>query len=199
MNVKLQTNLEFSAGIYFEDRLRFNRYSAALQMCTATNDHEQINIAMDRIKMFVYSELADTVFINQEDFERAEVLELLGVNITTLPQDPIDQIIGLMLYTKLSAITEGRIIIDALDISSLLGDNVVYMFESGDNLGPFCNDGWWNQPDTSHSKLENIKLEENVVKVPTTGWSKYNLNWNDLSTRKSGKTVEFEKLLGDAK
>jgi hypothetical protein len=197
MNVKLQINLEFSAGIYFNDQLRLNRYSAALQMCTATTDHDQINIAMDRLKIFVYSELADTVFVNQDDDERVQVLDLLGINVTTLPADPIDQVVGLALYTKLNAIMEGRIFIETLDISSTLGDDVIYMYEAGDPIGPFQTDGWWMLSDTSHSSVIEIETEENVVKVPNTGWTRYNLNWNDPDN--TGKTVFFGKLSKDAK
>jgi len=197
MNVKLQINLEFPGGIYYDDRLRLNRYSVGLGLCTATLDHEQINIAMDRVKMFVYSELADTVFINQDDVERAQVLDMVGLNMTTLPEEPIDQIIGLMLYTKLSAIMEGRMVIDTLTISSLLGDDVSYLHEAGDAVGPFQQPGWWELSDTSHNSFEAIETDQNVVKVPNTGWSKYNLNWNDLATMSPGKTVSFGKMSGN--
>jgi len=198
MNVRLQTNLEFPAGIYYDDRLRMNRYTVSVQLCTATADHEQINIAMDRLKMFVYSELADTVFINQEDAERAQVMDILGINITTLPEDPIDQIVGLMLYSKLNAVMEGRMFIEQLNISSLLGDDVTYLHDMEDAVGPFQADGWWHLNDTSHNSFINIETQENVVKVPTTGWGKYNLNWHDLTTSQPGKTVTFGKLTGDA-
>jgi hypothetical protein len=198
MNVRLQTNLEFPAGIYYDDRLRMNRYSVSVQLCTATTDHEQINIAMDRLKMFVYSELADTVFINQEDAERAQVMDILGINITTLPEEPIDQIVGLMLYSKLNAVMEGRMFIEQLNISSLLGDDVMYLHDMEDTVGPFQTDGWWNLSDTSHNSFVNIETQENVVKVPTTGWGKYNLNWHDMSTPNTGKTVTFGKMTKDA-
>jgi hypothetical protein len=198
MNVRLQTNLEFPAGIYYDDRLRMNRYSVSVQLCTATADHEQINIAMDRLKMFVYSELADTVFINQEDAERAQVMDILGINITTLPEEPIDQIVGLMLYSKLNAVMEGRMFIEQLNISSLLGDDVTYLHDMEDAVGPFQADGWWHLNDTSHNSFVNIETQENVVKVPTTGWGKYSLNWHDSATSQPGKTVTFGRLTGDA-
>jgi hypothetical protein len=198
MNVRLQINLEFPAGIYYDDRLRMNRYTVSVQLCTAATDHEQINIAMDRLKMFVYSELADTVFVNQEDTERAQVLDLLGVNVTTLPEDPIDQIVGLMLYCKLNSVMEGRMFVEQLNISSLLGDDVIYLHDMEDAVGPFQADGWWNASDTSHNSFVNIETEENVVKVPTTGWGKYNLNWTDVAEPKPGKTVTFGKLTSDA-
>lgn len=198
MNVRLQTNLEFPAGIYYNDRLRMNRYTVSVQLCTATTDHEQINIAMDRLKMFVYSELADTVFVNQVDVERAQVMDILGINITTLPEEPIDQIVGLMLYCKLNAVMEGRMFIEQLNISSLLGDDVIYLHDMEDTVGPFQADGWWNLSDTSHNSFDNIETQENVVKVPTTGWSKYNLNWHDSATAVTGKTVTFGKISKDA-
>ena len=198
MNVRLQIDLEFPAGIYFDDRLRMNRYSVSVQLCTATGDHEQINIAMERLKMFVYSELADTVFVNQADVDRAQVLDMLGINTTTLPEEPIDQIVGLMLYCKLNAVMEGRMMIEQLNISSLLGDDVTYLHDMEDAVGPFQAEGWWNLSDTSHSSVDAIETEQNVVMVPTTGWGKYNLSWTDSAESKPGKTVAFGKLSGDA-
>jgi hypothetical protein len=198
MNVRLQTNLEFPAGIYYDDRLRMNRYTVSVQLCTAVTDHEQINIAMDRVKMFVYSELADTVFVNQGDAERAQVMDILGINVTTLPEEPIDQIVGLMLYCKLNAVMEGRMFVEQLNISSLLGDDVTYLHDMEDAVGPFQESGWWNLSDTSHNSFDNIETQENVVKVPTTGWGKYNLTWSDSTESKSGKTVTFGKMTKDA-
>ena len=153
---------------------------------------------MDRLKMFVYSELADTVFINQADAERAQVMDILGINITTLPEEPIDQIVGLMLYSKLNAVMEGRMFVEQLNISSLLGDDVTYLHDMEDAVGPFQESGWWHQTDTSHNSFEGIETQENVVKVPTTGWGKYNLNWHDSVTSSPGKTVTFGKLTSDA-
>ena len=199
MNVSLKINLEFPAGIYFQDTLRLNRYSVALELCTTTTDHEQINVAMDRIKAFVYSELADTVFINQQDAERANILDVMGVNVTTLPEDPIDQIVGLMLYCKLNAVMEGRMVVDNLDISSFIGDDVTYMHNTGDSIGPFEQNGWWYNTDTGHSELSGIETDQNVVHVSNHSWNKYNLNWNDTNQLNAGKTVAFGKLSEHAK
>ena len=194
MNVRLQINLEFPAGLYIGDQLRLNYYSVSIQLCTVTADPEQTNTAMDRLKVFVYAELADTVFINQEDLERAQMLELLGMNITTLPEEPIDQIVGLMLYCKLNAVMENRMIVERLDIASALGDDVFYLHEHGDAVGPFQTDGWWLTSDITHNSLAPTETHENVVHVPVTGWGKYNLNWPDAAGPESGKTVSFGKL-----
>lgn len=199
MNVSLKINLEFPAAIYFQDTLQLNRYTVALELCTATQDHEQINVAMARIKAFVYSELADTVFINQQDAERANILEVMGINVTTLPEDPIDQIIGLMLYCKINAVVEGRMLVEALDISSFVGDEVTYLYNAGDPIGPFQQDGWWFNADTSHNELSGIGIDQNIVHVHTHNWNKYNLNWNDVDYSKTSKTVAFGKRSDHAK
>jgi len=186
--------LEFSAGIYYDDQLRLNRYSVSVQLCTLVADSEQLAIAMDRLKMFVHAELADTVFINQQNLERAQVLSLLGMNITTLPDEPIDQIVGIMLYCKFNSIMEDRMIVEQLDIGSTLGDNVFYIHEHGDAIGPFQQMSWWQSSDTSHDSLPPVETSDNVFHVPVVGWSKYNLNWPDELEPKSGKTVSFGKL-----
>ena len=53
MNVRLQYELEFMGGIYYEDRLQLNQYSVSLQLLTQTTDALQTNIAMERLKAFV--------------------------------------------------------------------------------------------------------------------------------------------------
>ena len=108
MNVRLQYDLDFLAGIYYDERLQLNSYSISMSLLTKTTDALNTNIAMDRLKMFMHGELANTVFVNQALRERAEMLQIMGVNVTTLPEEPVDQIVGMMLYYKLNAIMEGR-------------------------------------------------------------------------------------------
>lgn len=190
MNVRLQYDLDFPAGIYYENSLQINQYTVSLNMTTGTADPVQTNIAMDRLKCFVWSELEHTVFINQASAEKAEMMSLLGINVTTLPEEPVDQIIGMMLYCKLNAIMEGRLIVNSIDIQSTLGDQVWYMHDDEDSLGPFAQEGWWTMPSTQHETIETDPVAQNVVKVTTTGWHEYGLEWPD-ETRHTANTVVF--------
>ncbi len=126
MNVRLQYDLEFLGGIYFEEQLQMNQYSVSLNLVTGTADPADTNTAMDRVKAFVFGELEHSVFMNGAQRERAELMHMMGINVTTLPEEPVDQIIGMMLYYKLNAIMEGRMTVRSLDISSTLGDAVWY-------------------------------------------------------------------------
>ena len=129
MNVRLQYDIEFLAGIYYDDRLQLNKYDVSMNLLTKTKDSLSTNIAMERLKAFMFDELASTVFINQDNMERAEFLQMLGINVTTLPEEPVDQIVGMMLYYKLNAIMEDRMTVTNLDIASALGDHVWYQHD----------------------------------------------------------------------
>ena len=190
MSVRLQYDIDFMAGIYYGDTLQLNQYSVALNLLTMTTDTEEINIAMNRVKCFIWSELENTVFINQAHAEKAEMMSLLGINVTTLPEEPVDQIIGMMLYCKLNAIMEGRMIVSSLDIQSTLGDQVWYMHDDEDALGPFAAEGWWMLPSTQHETIEVDPVPENVVKVTTQGWHEYGLEWPE-EVKHTANTVVY--------
>lgn len=191
MNVRLQYNLDFLAGIYYNDQLQMNSYSVGLSLLTKTTDPISTNIAMDRIKAFVFSELEHTVFINSRSIERAEMMSVLGINVTTLPEEPVDQIVGMMLYHKLNAVMEGRMVITQLDISSSLGDNVTYMHDEEDSSGPFVQPGWWSEPTVRHDTLEPEEAVDNIVKVVPSAWIEYGLMWPEDIDPPTANTVVY--------
>jgi len=195
MNVRLQYDLEFLAGIYYEDQLQMNRYTVSLNLLTKTKDSVSTNVAMDRVKAFVHGALESTVFINQNNQERAEMMQLLGINVTTLPEEPVDQIIGMMLYYKLNAVMEGRMVVTQLDIASSLGDLVWYQHDEEDLAGPFSEDGWWHYASMQHDTVERDPVPDNVVKVTSTGWYEMNLEWPENTAPPTNpNTVVFAKF-----
>jgi len=194
MNVRLQYDLEFLAGVYYEDQLQMNRYTVSINLLTKTKDSASTNIALDRVKAFVHGALESTVFINQSNQERAEMMQLLGINVTTLPEEPVDQIIGMMLYYKLNAVMEQRMAVAGLDISSTLGDSVWYQHDEEDIAGPFAQDGWWHRASMQHKTLEPEKVSMNVVKVISTGWYEMNLEWPENTAPVPDNTVVYGKF-----
>ena len=174
MNVRLQYNLEFLGAVYYDDQLKLNRYKVNLSLVTNTVNRSHIEIAMDRLKVFVRGELENAVFINRTRADLAEVMTLMGINVVTLPDEPVDQIIGMMLFYKLNAIMENNMLVLALDIASELGDEVWYQHDAEDAAGPFIADGWWDNPSAQHS---DVKLD--TVDIMPDAWTEYGLNWSD--------------------
>lgn len=191
MNVRLQYDLEFLAGVYFEERLQMNRYSVSMNLLTQTRDSHSTNVALDRVKAFVYGALESTVFINQQQKDKAEMMQLLGISVTTLPEEPVDQIVGMMLYYKFNSIMEGRMTVTNLDIASTLGDSVWYQHDSEDLAGPFVEDSWWHRASMQHETVEANEVAANVVKVISTGWHELGLEWPENLLPPTDSTVVF--------
>lgn len=191
MNVRLQYDLEFMAGIYYDDQLQLNSYSVNLGLLTKTTDAASTNIAMDRLKYFVHGELANTVFVNQEHRPKAEMMQIMGINVTTLPEEPVDQIVGMMLYYKLNAIMEGRMTVTRLDLSSILGDSVWYQHDEDDAWGPFREEGWWHLPTVQHDSIVESVTADNVVRVTPNAWHELGLVWPEEETEPTANTVVF--------
>lgn len=196
MNVRLQYDLAFLGATWFDGQLQLNSYNTNLQLVTASTDQVMIGIAMERLKCFVHSELANSIYINQKYQEVGQVLQAMGANITTLPDEPVDQIVGIMLYCKLNAIMEGVLKVTSLDISSSLGDDVWYQHDEEDALGPFSQPGWWFDSSTQHDTLETVEDDApNVVKVVPNSWLEYGLSWPEDKKDQESKVVypDFKK------
>jgi len=194
MNVRLNYELEFLAGIYFNDQLLLNQYSVSMNLLTQTLDTVSTNTALDRIKCLVMGQLENTVFIKSDQMARAEMMSIMGINVTTLPEEPVDQIIGIMLFNKFNAVMEGRLEVTALDISSSQGNGVWYQHDADDAAGPFAKPGWWNEPTLQHNDIALEAMADNVVKVNPSDWLEYDLMWTDLDQPLTDNTVVFGKF-----
>jgi hypothetical protein len=183
MNIRLKYQMDWRSGIWFEDRLQMNNYGVALDLVTKTNNQEHQIVAISRLKWFVYRELESTVFVNQQDTDTVNKLYSAGISVTTLPEQPIDQIVGLMLFAKFNAIMEDRILVRELDIVSDLGDNVHYLHSDQETTFFDFGTGWWHDSGPTHS-LQLKHNQKNIVKLkrlPT--WQDYDLEWDADSDR----------------
>jgi hypothetical protein len=165
--------MHWRAGIWFENRLQMNDYDIKLSLLTATLNQEDHIVCIARLKHLIYVELDSTVFINQNDIKAMEDLSAAGIKITTLPEDPIDQIIGLMLFNKINAIMEGRMLLKEIDINSDLGDTIHYLHNDLECSAAEFGTGWWDDPSPCHSNFKS-KNNKKVVKLTR------NLSWQDL-------------------
>ena len=193
MNVRLNYPFSFTAGIVYQGALRMNTYSARVWMTTATEESQDHNVAYERMRYLVENIIDSSIFVEHTDIDRCRALAAAGVNVITLPAEPVDQIIGLMLYCKLNAVMQDRIIIHDIEISSSLGEGMVYLHNDEENIGPFADDGWWNEPDTSccHQSLLRV---DNVMMMPASpNWRDLALVWKDDADQpeETGNTIVF--------
>jgi hypothetical protein len=198
MNVRVIAPLNFSAGIFHNDELRMNNYFARIHMYTNCVDNESQGIAMERLKHFVYGEMDSTIFINENNTEKCFQMLDCGLNITTLPGDPVDQLIGIMLYYKLSAVMEGRIIITDVEVSSAIGDNIIYVHSDNETPNLEISD-WWQTADLNHCNIYDHDQE--ILSINRLGpWRELELTWPvEVEKTETDNTVVFADFGKDDK
>jgi hypothetical protein len=181
MNVRLQHERSFLASTWSPDLLPgsqnflTNHYHVRIRMITHVLDNQEINIAAQRSLYMLDTEFSDTVFLNQQYEEPARFMQSLGMDVTLLPGEPVDQIIGMMLYCKLNAVMAGRITVTQLEICSERGDHVWYLHERDEPLGPFESQGWWNLEDPMH--IDTPPLETDTPSIQPDPWHSLELAW----------------------
>jgi len=180
MNVRLRQDQSFLASYWCEDAssrftLVTNLYDVEITMMTHSQDQREINVAVSRALYMIHEEFADTVFFDRNHDAVSRLFQDIGVNVTVLPGPPVDQIIGMMLYCKLQAVMEGRVIITNISIRSTRGNNVWYQHDHDEALGPFSADGWWHHSDVSHCEPQSTA--EDVTMIPTNVWKTLDLDW----------------------
>jgi hypothetical protein len=177
MTARISRDFDFQAGIYINNEFFMNLYEVDIQFTVETEDIREQNIALDRIKHFLYNCVEHSVLI-QQDEKKIEKFVDAGLRVCTLPEEPYDQIVGIMLMTKINSIAEGRLIATDIQIGSKLSDNVVCYFSVEENIGPFNELGWWHDASTKISG--NITKNKKIVKLskPNSDWEQLYLGWN---------------------
>jgi hypothetical protein len=137
--------------------------------------------------------MESTIFINGADREQCQQLVDAGLNITTLPGEPVDQLVGLMLYYKLNAITETRMAIVETELSSTLGENMAYLHSENEITDDVDSPDWWRSADLVHCDSELLDLDKVVVIHQTSIWRDLDLAWPEVDgiVSESGNTVVF--------
>ena len=196
MNVRLEYDMHWRAGIWFENCLQLNNYHIELAMTTNTANAEDHVVSLNRLNHFVYNEMANTVYIHQDDVAQIQALTSAGIKITTLPEQPIDQIIGIALYYKMNAILQERMFVNGVTIQSDLGDNVRYLHNDNESAGPLGQTGWWQDPSPVHSDYRAGASKKHVVRLNRVmTWQDLDMEWSDVEpVEHSGNTVVFAKF-----
>jgi len=194
MNVRLIYPLNFNAGVYYDGQIVMNNYTVKIYLMTASENSEINNTAFDRIKHFIFSQIDSCIFISDDMIEQARKFIAAGLNITTLPAEPADQLIGIMLYYKLTAITENKLLICEVEISSQLGDGLIYIHGDQENLNSLVIPEWWKTSDLTHADSELTSSEKIVTITQNSVWRDIGLGWHDQESdikNESGNTVVF--------
>ena len=176
---RVERDFGFEAAVHFADNFYVNSYLITASMLVETTSIKEQNIALDRVVHFLRSVLHSSIFVHQKDINAINKYKSADIRICTLPEEPYDQIISMVLLVKLNAITEGRLLITDLTLDSNMSDGVRFctVAEVAVNMIDSSPELWWNAPSLC---IEHCFKEDDskVVKLfDQTGWSEVGLEW----------------------
>jgi hypothetical protein len=193
MTARISRAFSFQTGVFFTDMFRMNTYEVDLSFNVETESIRDQNIAIDRVKYFLQECLSDAVLLNRKEKTAIEKYINADLKVCTLPEDPYDQIIGIMLIVKLNAIMEGKLILTDVLITSRLSDEVYCAHSLDETIGPFTDFDWWNDNSTKITSLTRSNNSKKVVKLikASSGWDDVFLNWEDSIPAQSNSASEI--------
>ena len=197
MNVKIGYTTQFIAAVWWNGKLIMSNYDVTFKLITAGMDPANTNTALDRLKYMIEEYFIDMVFVNHTEVDQIKKLKAAGIKVVVMPEEPVDQILGMMLYSKISAVMEGHMLIRSIMLSSTAGDGVIYEHDNTESVAPFDQSGWWN----SSAPTCETEIKKNIDKVvsitPGNLWRELGLEWIDSDSESDDENVlmftEFKK------
>jgi hypothetical protein len=188
VNVKLSHDVSFSAVVVEGARIFPNSYKLKIDMLTLTENAVHQNVAIQRILAFIKDILNGSVFCHIKNPNASKIARLAkDSRVILFPEEPYDQIIGMILLNKLHAIVEETLEIDSIQISSNIAPDLTYTVDDFETF-EFDNEKielpWWDRFDpTTTDNSRKLKKAET--------WSDYNLGWE----AKTNAEIELDFIL----
>lgn len=191
MNVNLEKTFSFSCVLVESDAAPWiNVYDVRIRMCPVTENHVEYNIAYERMKFWFQCIMQDSLML-QQDHDKLSIWRDTGIRCLDFPVPPVDQVLGLMLMSKLTAMVEGRINIREIAICSPADEFVWYVCDRGDQLHWFDQPGWWQESSPVHATMgKKTRNTGKIITIPRQeDWQTHDLEWNVAQVKTSNVSV----------
>lgn len=173
--------------ITLEDYVNPNEYTAKIYMDINTDSGEEQNIAFERCKVFIDAILDNSFLISIDNPLLPFLKKKTKQKIVTLPTEPLDLVVASVLFHKLNAIVEDRLVITQVNLKSRQGEDVWIHYDQdfADNSSFFQPEifkklnemPWWTRSDVSHSDWYEESKKEFKYHKHAVDWEK-SLHWN---------------------
>ena len=205
MTARIKRNFSLQSGVYFKDNFYLNFYTILIYFDIDTVSPVEQFVSMERVKYFFSQCLEKSIFVNENQNAVIEKYIEASLKICTLPADPFDQIIAIMLVKKLNAILEGKMLVTDISVTSLYSDDIHHLHSIEENFGPFNEVGWWSDSTPKYNNINfiNSTKSKKLIKLvkQTTSWEELNLSYDlkdPFDSQKNSEIVfvNFDKKKG---
>ena len=191
MNVRLIKSWTWQSGIAYKDIFYINTYVATVHMHTTSMHDSDLNVAYGRIDYWFDEVMQDSVLM-QADAPSVKAYAATGQRLLLFPDQPVDQLVGIMLCLKLNAIAEGRLVITDIDISSVHGADMIYQHNQSEAVGPMAVAGWWNDARPVWNHATSSTRGSKVVSLNRTAdWHSLELDWQSTPANDRDSSIVF--------
>lgn len=193
---------EFMANAVHEDNIIPNIYKIKADIIPNTTDIMEQNIALERMKTMTDGILSASMLCSIENPLIETILEKTDNKVVFLPDEPYDQLLAIVLHSKLSAILEERFFIEYVSLSSYQGGDLEYIFDSSVTEYPSIitaevvekHRAWWARPDMSTMDVITEDDEgKRTLHMQEIDWPDIDLGW-DSDAEKEGKIIQIKKF-----
>jgi hypothetical protein len=161
------------------DHVMTTVYDLHVRWTSVSTDNSELNTAYSRMRTWLLEVMRNSILIGQ-DHPDIGAWQATGSRCLVFPEEPVDQLVGIMLYRKLDAMVQGRLEITGISVSSALDDDVIYEHDADEEQGSLADNGWWSDsrptwflgrgPGRSRDKVISLR--------PIPEWKEYGLDWD---------------------
>lgn len=178
IHARIQRDFTFQTAIHFEDKFIINLYEMTAQMEVLTDDAEEQNTAIERMLYFLSSQIENSVFVCDDEIDAIEKYRNAGIQTCVIPDEPYDQIVGMILINKCNAIMENRIVVEEIVFGSKLSNLIKFNIEADLAAVEFAGKHWYNN---SNLATMDKSKKDKIVPLFDKGndWAELELTWKE--------------------
>jgi len=191
MTARVQRSFELLACVQFEPEFFVNYYDFDITFNVESTSIMEQNIALERVKYYLECCVQNSIFVQDSNTSAIEKYTAAGLRVCTLPEEPYDQVIGIMLLHKFNAIAEGRLVATDVSITSRLSDGVVCFYSIEESSGPFQLKGWWHEASTSVNDIKSKNKKILKLAKPAFDWDELELAWESKPKPETSAEIVF--------
>lgn len=180
MNMRIGSEYKIFANMFSEDELVATRFAVNVKFITNSENPYEYATAINRASYFLNEMCENAIFVDDDSLEEYPELDNMGVDVIVLPNLACEQIIGIMLFCKLNAIMESKVLVDEISIKIDAGQKYEYFHNREDPLDMFEEIGWW------HEKTLSIRHPENLPSEKRQKYFESLPSWADLQLEMDG-------------
>ena len=147
----------FDATVVVDDVIYPNRYNIQISFIPKTKEIRQQKLGFEKIKYLIERLCENSIIFSPKD-QTKEYWFKMPVNKILLPGSPYDQLLAVVLYSKILAIAGNYFHFGNLTVDSKLGDSVKYTVDTNSyenkhlEVTDWCESNitpWWTRDDTA--------------------------------------------------